>query len=221
MIILTRKPTLFNTLSKLIHDITNNMHCIVREWKKQILTLYAEPPVFAYDDDPPIPFRVSSNSNGTDSNPRKCSVPARKPSLRRNLSRNGGTRGSVSTRAVVPRFASTTPWELTNRRKVRSQLPRTQSSLDLPMNIFRKLPREVYECILLQLKRMYLGRGGKSCSECYVRDLHSLSLTSRAWDRVVNPWMYVGFPSSSLITAVRCFGIGDLVKCALLHERML
>ncbi|PVH99115.1 hypothetical protein DM02DRAFT_680132 [Periconia macrospinosa] len=58
------------------------------------------------------------------------------------------------------------------------------------MNIFRTLPREVYECILLQLERMYLGCGGKSCSECYVRDLYSLSLTSRAWDRVVNPRMY-------------------------------
>ncbi|CAI6340063.1 unnamed protein product [Periconia digitata] len=146
------------------------------------MIILTQPPVMVYEDEHPPPYRVST-FNRSDSVPRKCAVPVRKPSLLRTPSH---LRTSEETRAS--RLASA-PWELT-RRKTRLQLRRTQSSLDLPMNIFRKLPREVYECILLQLENMHLGRDGQGCSQCYVRDLYHLCLTSRSWDRVANPRMY-------------------------------
>lgn len=49
--------------------------------------------------------------------------------------------------------------------------------------IFQKLPREVYACIVQQLEVLHFGRGTQSCTTCYLRDLHSLALTSRAWDK--------------------------------------
>ncbi len=51
--------------------------------------------------------------------------------------------------------------------------------------VFRALPPEVYDCILLQLRVVHETPGSQSCQTCYLRDLCSLSLTSRAWDKVV------------------------------------
>jgi hypothetical protein len=54
-----------------------------------------------------------------------------------------------------------------------------------PPPVFRKLPSEIYECILQQLKIIHLDRHLQSCSVCYLRDLYSLALTSRTWDKAV------------------------------------
>lgn len=50
---------------------------------------------------------------------------------------------------------------------------------------FKALPPEVYDCILRQLRVLHETPDSQSCQTCYLRDLCSLSLTSRAWDKAV------------------------------------
>ncbi|KMU71792.1 hypothetical protein CISG_00102 [Coccidioides immitis RMSCC 3703] len=60
---------------------------------------------------------------------------------------------------------------------------------DTPSPTFPKhLPQEVYECIVLQLQLLH--NHGEGCITCFVRDLYSLSLTSRAWERAVRLKLY-------------------------------
>ncbi|KAF1920841.1 hypothetical protein BDU57DRAFT_509307 [Ampelomyces quisqualis] len=59
----------------------------------------------------------------------------------------------------------------------------------LPVRLFNGLPREVYECIITQLEHMHLAQG-QPCPACHLRDLHSLCLVSRAWDKAITPRMY-------------------------------
>ncbi|KZF19749.1 hypothetical protein L228DRAFT_285686 [Xylona heveae TC161] len=56
--------------------------------------------------------------------------------------------------------------------------------------VFKKLPPEVYERILAQLKVLHLGTSSSTCSTCYLRDLYSLSLTSRMWERAARQQLY-------------------------------
>ena len=48
---------------------------------------------------------------------------------------------------------------------------------------FHNLSSRVYTCILRQLTITHNSTFPDSCHSCYVRDLCSLALTSRAWDR--------------------------------------
>lgn len=50
---------------------------------------------------------------------------------------------------------------------------------------FKILPLEVYDCILLQLRIIHEDPQSQSCQSCHLRDLWSLSLTSRTWDKAV------------------------------------
>lgn len=63
------------------------------------------------------------------------------------------------------------------QQKLRSTKP--------PPPVFQRLPLEIYECILLQLRTFHESQSSASCQTCYLRDLCSLALTSRTWDRVV------------------------------------
>lgn len=58
-----------------------------------------------------------------------------------------------------------------------------------PPPVFQRLPPEIYDCILQQLKEFHYAPSSMSCETCYLRDLCSLSLTSRAWDRSVRKWL--------------------------------
>ncbi len=51
--------------------------------------------------------------------------------------------------------------------------------------ISKPLPLEVYDCILQQLRVLHETPESQSCQTCHLRDLCSLSLTSRAWDKAV------------------------------------
>jgi hypothetical protein len=73
-----------------------------------------------------------------------------------------------------------TSWE--RERYKRQRCPKS-ADVQLSEAIFKTLPREVYECIISQLEQIYLGQEGP-CSACYLRDLYSLSLVSRTWDKV-------------------------------------
>lgn len=63
------------------------------------------------------------------------------------------------------------------QQKLRSTRP--------PPPVFQNLPLEIYECIVLQLRIFHEAQASSSCQTCYLRDLCSLALTSRTWDRVV------------------------------------
>lgn len=51
--------------------------------------------------------------------------------------------------------------------------------------LFKALPPEVYDCILQQLRILHETPESQSCQTCHLRDLCSLSLTNRAWDKAV------------------------------------
>lgn len=63
------------------------------------------------------------------------------------------------------------------RQKLRSTVP--------PQAIFPRLPPEIYDCILRKLREFHETPSSLSCQTCYLRDLSSLALTSRAWDKAV------------------------------------
>jgi len=88
---------------------------------------------------------------------------------------------------AVPRLTKT-PWELERGRR-NSTRRRSRPIYQFPAHIFKKLPREVYDCILAQLDLIYQDRS-QACASCYLGDLHSLSLTSRAWDKAASAVMY-------------------------------
>jgi hypothetical protein len=81
-----------------------------------------------------------------------------------------------------------TPWEV-ERYKKNSTWRRSGPDKEFPSHIFKNLPREIYECIVGHLERIHLQHD-QACPSCYLRDLCSLSLTSRAWDRAATLQMY-------------------------------
>lgn len=54
-----------------------------------------------------------------------------------------------------------------------------------PLLCSRSLPQEVYDCILSHLQCSHLAPHCQGCITCYMRDLYSLALTSRAWEKAV------------------------------------
>ncbi|KAL5418301.1 hypothetical protein PMIN04_007344 [Paraphaeosphaeria minitans] len=87
----------------------------------------------------------------------------------------------------IPRLTRT-PWEV-ERYKRNSVWKRAPQEAQLPQHVFKNLPREVYDCILEWLELQCLGKN-QQCPPCYLRDLCSLSLTSRAWDRAATNQLY-------------------------------
>ena len=65
----------------------------------------------------------------------------------------------------------------TTQQRLRSTAP--------PPPVFQRLPPEVYDCILRKLREFHENPSSLSCQTCYLRDLCSLALTSRAWDKAV------------------------------------
>lgn len=60
-----------------------------------------------------------------------------------------------------------------------SRLPHTAESP------FRRLPPNVYASILNHLEYLHTGPRQAGCITCFQRDLHSLSLTCRSWEKAV------------------------------------
>ena len=50
---------------------------------------------------------------------------------------------------------------------------------------YQRLPPEIYDFILKQLGAIHEDPASQSCQTCHFRDLCSLALTSRAWDKAV------------------------------------
>lgn len=56
-----------------------------------------------------------------------------------------------------------------------------------PGEMFRSLPTEVLECVLLHLRTSHRRVGSVSCETCWLRDCCSLGLTCRKWRDAVKP----------------------------------
>lgn len=85
--------------------------------------------------------------------------------------------------------APSTPVSLVSRRSPHSsQLQLRPKTLRRP--VFQGLPLEIYDCILQQLRVLHEDPASQSCQTCHLRDLCSLALTSRAWDKAVVKRMY-------------------------------
>lgn len=80
-------------------------------------------------------------------------------------------------------FLPSRPSSFTSIQRLRSTNP--------PPPLFRRLPQAIYDCILQHLRTAHLTVSSTSCATCYMRDLCSLALTSRAWDRAVRTRLYV------------------------------
>jgi hypothetical protein len=78
-----------------------------------------------------------------------------------------------------------TPWELGRHKKQKSL---KIVDFQIPTKIFKTLPKEVYSCIIAHLEQIHLHRE-QACPACYLKDLHSLSLVSRAWDKATRAQM--------------------------------
>lgn len=68
-------------------------------------------------------------------------------------------------------------------------LKQAQTTLQPNPVTFKNLPPQIYDCILENLENAHFSANGDGCLTCYLRDLHSLSLTCRAWERAVRPKM--------------------------------
>ena len=87
-------------------------------------------------------------------------------------------------------FAHTTATSLGSRRSSFTGQARSRSRGPRPPT-FTNLPPEIYECIIQQLRYSHFEPSSQSCATCYARDLYSLALTSRGWDRAVRIQLYV------------------------------
>ena len=60
-----------------------------------------------------------------------------------------------------------------------------------PDERFLAIPGEILRIILSRLKSLHLGPGSDSCATCWMRDVCSLSLTSRKWSKHARTALYV------------------------------
>ena len=104
------------------------------------------------------------------------------------LSRSSSASIAPSVASSATSFSYSTAPSSPSSLKSRPSLPSSQSQLHLKTShrpVFRGLPPEIYDCILQQLRESHEDSTSQSCQTCHLRDLCSLALTSRAWDRAV------------------------------------
>ncbi|KAF2788635.1 hypothetical protein K505DRAFT_341931 [Melanomma pulvis-pyrius CBS 109.77] len=110
----------------------------------------------------------------------------------------------------VPHLTQT-PWER-ERYKKNSAWRRSKPAYVFPAHIFKRLPREVYNCIVEQLAQLHFEQD-QACP-CYLKDLYNLSLTSRTWDRAVTLQLYrkvwVLTDENSKMSKIKIKGTGRL-----------
>jgi hypothetical protein len=61
----------------------------------------------------------------------------------------------------------------------------------LSAGVFKRLPPEVYDCMLRQLELLHFSQREGACLSCYLADVMSLCLTSKAWEWRARRSLYV------------------------------
>ena len=70
----------------------------------------------------------------------------------------------------------------------------------LSAGVFKELPREVYDCILRQIEALHFAQAEGACLSCYLADVLSLCLTSKAWEPRARRTLYVVCAVRSMLT---------------------
>lgn len=122
----------------------------------------------AFDYNPSVRSSTSSWPS-TASSPSYLSTPSYKTNVQYPPIALPGSQRSSYGKTPQPKSRCTTPGE----------------------RAFQRLPPAVYDCILVHLRAFHEDASSLSCSTCYLRDMHSLALVSRKWDRAVRPRLWV------------------------------
>src|SRR5213076_3086012 len=126
-------------------------------------------------EDGPLRLRSLSSSSISTASSQVISKPSSIASSKHNLYADESRYWYGSLSSHSPVALNRTP--MTSR----SSLPlRPRSLREIAGESFQKLPKEVLACILEQLKHIH-NHPSMSCATCYLRDMHSVSLTSNAW----------------------------------------
>ncbi|TEA16487.1 hypothetical protein C8034_v001282 [Colletotrichum sidae] len=94
------------------------------------------------------------------------------------------TRSSIESRDPNPN-----PWKQDFHHQRPSQ-PVVFRKKAKPGEIFARLPGEVLELILDELKKSHLDKSSDSCATCWMRDLCSITLTARKWCKFARVALY-------------------------------
>ncbi|QKX57303.1 uncharacterized protein TRUGW13939_04415 [Talaromyces rugulosus] len=139
---------------------------------------------------PPVTFESMSHASANYKQQYAIAledIPPRSPSISSYSSNY-----SASTAPTVYSVASpTTPKSPSYRLFKQSSFPASQPQNPLEPAVSR-LPASVYACIIDQLQTLHEGPASHQfgCVTCYQRDLHSLALTNRSWERAVRSKLY-------------------------------
>ncbi|ODH31981.1 hypothetical protein ACO22_03408 [Paracoccidioides brasiliensis] len=96
---------------------------------------------------------------------------------------NGNYSNASTPEIYSPTAASTASFTFRSLKSVQSN-PKEQLPFSKP------LPQEVFDCIFSHLHYSHSAPNSGGCVTCYMRDLYSLSLTSRAWEKAVRGKLY-------------------------------
>lgn len=110
------------------------------------------------------------------------SVPSRKTSISSYSSNYSNSTAPTIYSPTSPTSPTTPTSPGFSYRFFKNATPSTKPNTD---PVFRRLPQEVYDRILNQLEVEHTGPQKSGCLTCFQRDLHALSLTSRAWEKAV------------------------------------
>lgn len=136
-----------------------------------------DPAIMAYrPQKTPLPFTASVSWDSADF------YAASRPEYKRSSTSSYASFGSTFTTVSATQTNATS---LGSRRSSFTTVQQRTRSTQPPPPLFKRLPTEVYECILRQLSDLHTGAHLQSCATCYLRDLYNLALVSRAWDRAV------------------------------------
>ncbi|KAF6844752.1 hypothetical protein CMUS01_00818 [Colletotrichum musicola] len=94
-----------------------------------------------------------------------------------------------SNRSSFESRSSSTSWRSDFTYQQPSQ-PATFRKKAKPGEIFAKLPGEVLELILDELKKSHLEKGSESCATCWMRDLSAISISARKWCKFARVALY-------------------------------
>jgi hypothetical protein len=109
-------------------------------------------------------------------------------------SRAASWNGQQQKCASAPRYTYTPrPSTLMKPQRLAGQRHhRVSVSNNTPGEAFRKLPKEILDVVLVELRKLHLEvqDGTETCATCWMRDLCSLSQTNQKWARVAQFKLY-------------------------------
>ncbi|MCJ1318502.1 hypothetical protein MMC15_003832 [Xylographa vitiligo] len=129
----------------------------------------------------PLPFTTSVSWDAAD-----FYAAARPESRRSSISSYASFGSAHSTFSTT----QTTTTSVGSSRSSFTTIQQRSRSTQPPPPVFKRLPLEIYEYILQQLKNIHAEPYIQSCATCYLRDLYNLALVSRTWDRAVRDQLY-------------------------------